>query len=131
MATYASRCIENEILMYFRANKKLSGEVSMNEPIDTDSEGNALTLMEVICAEDTVTEVVELKLRTERLERALQTVLSPREREIVEARYGLGETRAQPQREVAERLGISRSYVSRIEKAALGKLRAELERPEK
>jgi len=131
LATYASRCIENEILMYFRANKKLSGEVSMNEPIDTDSEGNALTLMEVICAEDTVTEVVELRLRTERLERALQTVLSPREREIVEARYGLGETRAQPQREVAERLGISRSYVSRIEKAALGKLRAELERPEK
>lgn len=121
LATYASRCIENEILMYFRASKKASQDVSISEPIDTDKDGHPLTLIDVIADENTMTEDLELKINSEKLYAYIEEVLDEREREIIEWRYGLvGE--AMTQREVAKKLHISRSYVSRIEKKALEKL---------
>lgn len=122
LATYASRCIENEILMHFRAGKKSAQDVSFSDPIDTDKDGNPLTLMDVIAEDDHIVENLELKVNAERLHRYIVEVLEPREREIIEWRYGLvgdGLT----QREVAKKLDISRSYVSRIEKKALEKLK--------
>lgn len=122
LATYASRCVENEILMYFRSNRKTERDVSLAEPIDTDREGHSLTLMDVIAAEDTLYEDLEMKLGTAKLYRYMSEVLNDREREILIKRYGLT---ADPmtQREVAKQLHISRSYVSRIESRALSKLR--------
>jgi len=122
-ATYASKCIQNEILMYFRSQKKLSAEVSLNETIDVDRDGNPLTYIDVISSEDNITEDVDLKLRSQKAIRLVRTVLTPRERQIIVMRYGLGGTKPLTQRETSERLGISRSYVSRIEKGALAKLR--------
>ncbi len=122
LATYASRCIENEVLMHFRAGKKSAQDVSFSDPIDTDKDGNPLTLMDVIAEDDHIVEDLELKVNAERLHRYIGEVLDPREREIIEWRYGLvgdGLT----QREVARKLDISRSYVSRIEKKALEKLK--------
>jgi len=126
-ATYASRCIENEILMYLRSTKRLSAEVSLFEPIDHDSEGNALAIMDVLKTEDTISDEVDLKIQTVRLLDAIQNILSMRERQIIKARYGLYGTRPLTQREVASHLDISRSYVSRIEKKALQKLKTALE----
>ena len=119
-ATYASRCIENEILMHFRASKKTAQDVSISDPIDTDKEGNPLTLMDVISEDDTILD--DLKINAEKLYRYIRESLDDREQEIIEWRYGLigdGLT----QREVAKKLNISRSYVSRIEKKALSKLK--------
>lgn len=127
LSSYASRCIENEILMYFRSGKKYAQDVSMNEPIDTDKDGNALTLADTLAVDDTILESIDLKMKTRRLYRFLDSALSEREREIIAMRYGLYGHRPQPQRTVAKRMGISRSYVSRIEKKALEKLRAEFE----
>lgn len=122
-ATYAAKCIQNEILMYFRAQKKLSAEVSINETIDVDRDGNPLTYMDVIATEDNVEEEVDKSIKSARVRRLVGTVLDAREREIVTLRYGLTGAPPRTQREVAELLGISRSYVSRIEKSALDKLR--------
>lgn len=129
LATYASRCVENEILMHFRATKKIERDVSLSEPIDTDSEGRPLTLMDVLAVEDTVSEDLERKLDLAHLPAYLGEVLEEREREIIRLRYGLG---GEPltQWQLAERLGISRSYVSRLETRALAKLRRRFERGE-
>lgn len=122
LATYACRCIENEILMYFRTLRKQSQEVSLSEPIDSDSDGNAISLLDVISCEDDMLEQVELSDRHQLLYRYLEESLEPREREILFLRYGLTGRPPLPQREVAQVCGISRSYVSRIEKKALKKL---------
>lgn len=128
LATYAARCIENEILMYFRNQKKTAQDVYINDPIDTDKDGNQLTLMDVVSCEDTILEDVDLKLKSERLRRYISTSLHGRERTIIEMRYGLDGRTPKTQREVARALNISRSYVSRIEKKALGELREMFER---
>jgi len=122
LATYASRCIENEILMYFRTSKKTAQDVSLSEPIDTDKDGHPLSLLDVIADEDTLAEDLETKLNAEKLRRFLDEALDDRERAVIEWRYGL-KGDGLPQREVAKKLGISRSYISRIEKKALSKLR--------
>lgn len=121
-ATYAAKCIQNEILMHFRSQKKLANEVSINEAIDVDRDGNLLTYMDVIAAEDNMEEV-DLSIRGAMVRRLVNSVLDERERQIVTLRYGLGGSEPLTQRDVAALLGISRSYVSRIEKAALEKLR--------
>lgn len=126
-ATYASRCIENEILMYFRNKKKYAQDVSFTEPIDSDKDGNTLSLIDIMADERSVAEDIEDKLRDERLYKVINSTLSEREKEIVYLRYGLDGRRAYTQREVAKHLGISRSYVSRIEKKALETLREHME----
>lgn len=128
LATYASRCIENEILMYFRAGKKHAQDISLSEPIDTDREGHPLTLLDVLADEGDLAEYVDLRVNSAQLSRYIRESLTARETEIIGLRYGLcGDPLTQ--REVAERLGISRSYVSRIEKKALSKLRERFEQP--
>ena len=128
LATYASRCIENEILMYFRNRKKSAQDVYISDPIDTDKDGNALTLQDIMADDTCIFDDIELRLRAEQLHRCIEQSLAGREREIVVLRYGLNGKRPLTQREVASRLEISRSYVSRLEKKALEKLRAELEK---
>ena len=127
LATYAARCIENEILMYFRAQKKLQGEVSLSDSIDMDKEGNALQLMDVVGVDDTMLEDLHDRDSAEKVRRLVQERLTAREAEIIRLRYGLGGTIPLTQREVAATFGISRSYVSRIERRALEKLRADLD----
>ena len=122
-ATYAAKCIQNEILMHFRAQKKLSAEVSINETIDVDRDGNPLTYIDVIATEDHIEEEIDLHTKSARVRRLLNTVLEERERQIILLRYGLSGEPPRTQREVATLLGISRSYVSRIEKGALETLR--------
>ncbi len=122
LATYAARCIENEILMYFRAQKKTSLDVFSNDPIDTDKEGNALTLLDVIASDFSIVDDIDKRIKIRKLREFLKTALNDRERKIIILRYGLGGKAPLPQREVAKRLQISRSYVSRIEKKALEKL---------
>ena len=123
LATYASRCVENEILMYFRNQKKSAQDVSMNEPIDTDSEGNPLTLSEIIFTDDTIVDDIDRKLKLETLKTAVNAIKSRREKLIIVRRYGLDGQPPMTQREIAKSLGISRSDVSRIEKKALENLR--------
>ena len=124
LATYAARCIENELLMMMRVKKKQTREVSMYEKIGVDQEGRELRLMDVLESEPVdVLEELELRKNSEKLYEGLFRVLDDREREVVIVRYGLGGCRELTQREIAEKLGISRSYVSRIEKNALKKLR--------
>ena len=130
LATYAARCIENEILMYFRGQKKLQGEVSLSDSIESDKEGNALQLMDVIGVDDTMLEDIHDRDSALKLRQLVQECLTQRESEIIRLRYGLGGTVPLTQREIAASFNISRSYVSRIEKRALEKLRAELERPQ-
>ena len=125
-ATYAARCIENEILMYFRNKKKYAQDVSISDPIDCDKDGNSLSLMDIMADEHSVSEDIEDRLRAEKLYKSISEVLSPREKEIIYLRYGLKGKKAYTQIEVAKRLGISRSYVSRIEKKALGLLKERL-----
>ena len=127
-ATYASRCIENEILMYFRNLKKTAGDVYINDPIDTDKDGNALTLMDIFAEDDCIVDDLDLKFKTQQLHKYIQNALSPREQKIILLRYGIGGQKPLTQREVALKLNISRSYVSRIEKKALEKLRLKFER---
>lgn len=123
-ATYGAKCIQNEILMYFRSQKKLNYEVSINETIDMDRDGNPLTYQDIICCEDTIAEDIDRKLHTSKALRLVNEVLTERERKILVMRYGLNNRPAMTQRDVAKLLGISRSYVSRIEKGALEKLLA-------
>ena len=125
--TYAAKCIQNEILMYFRAQKKMMTEVSLNETIDVDRDGNPLTYIDVISSEDDIAEIVDRKMKTAKMLSYIETLLTERERQIIILRYGLGNTAQHAQREVAAILGISRSYVSRIEKCALEKLKKALE----
>ena len=108
--------------MYFRSQKKLCAEVSLGETIDVDRDGNPLTYIDIVCSDENVVEEVELKLQVEKAMRLVESVLTDRERQIIIMRYGLYGTRASAQREIASMLGISRSYVSRIEKSALSKL---------
>ena len=122
LATYAARCIENEILMYFRSQKKLQGEVSLSETIESDREGNALQLMDVIGVDDTMLEELQSKEDRRLLHQLLARELTPREADVLRRRYGLDGHLPQTQRQVAAHYGISRSYVSRIEKKALHKL---------
>ena len=125
LSTYAARCIENELLMYFRSKKKSSREVSYYEPIGTDKEGNEINLLDVIeSQEPAVFELVTAKDDAKKIYELVPSVLSEREREVICLRYGLYGSREYTQREVAERLGISRSYISRIEKTAIEKLRS-------
>lgn len=119
LSSYAARCIENEVLMFFRNSKKSAQDISMNEPIDTDKEGNALTLMEVMAVEDSIVDDLDIKIKSEKLYKYINEILSPREKTIIELRYGLNGKIPLTQREVAKLLKISRSYVSRIEKRAL------------
>lgn len=124
LSTYASRCIDNELLMLLRSKKKSAREVSLFEPIGTDKEGNEINLLDIIEQEQTdVTEQMELCENTKKMKRLLEEVLNDREREIIYLRYGLLTGRDVTQREIGEALNISRSYVSRIEKRALSKLR--------
>ena len=118
-ATYASRCIENEILMYFRSQKKTAQDVSMSDPIDSDKNGNALTLSDVIADEYDIIENIDIKIKSQKLRGYMNEILSEREKQIINYRYGLDGREELTQREIATKLKISRSYVSRIEKKAL------------
>ena len=122
LSAYAARCIDNEIRMYFRSVRKSSRDISINEEIDSDSEGNALTLMDIMAADDTIIDDIDYKIKQEKLGEYIKRVLTPRERLIIKLRYGLDGREPLAQREVASILKISRSYVSRIEKKALEKL---------
>ncbi len=130
LSCYASRCIENEILMFFRGNRRTAQDVSISEPIDTDRDGNALTLIDVITTEDRIVEELDLRLKVEKLREFIQKDLDNRERMIILLRFGLSGQKNLTQREVAQRMGISRSYVSRIEKKALLTLRHSFEADE-
>ena len=121
-ATYASRCIENEILMYFRGKKKSAQDVYISDPIDTDRDGNSITLMDIVAEEDHIADDIDTKIKSEQLYKYINSELDERERDIVSLRYGLYGKIPLTQREVAKKLGISRSYVSRIEKRSLQKL---------
>lgn len=123
LSSYASRCVENEILMFFRNGKKTQLDISMNEPIDFDKDGNSLTLMDIIASENNLIYDVDMKINLEKLKDYIKKELSPREQTILKLRYGLDGSIPLPQREVAKILGISRSYVSRIEKKSLETLR--------
>ncbi|SHI19225.1 RNA polymerase sporulation-specific sigma factor [Sporobacter termitidis DSM 10068] len=123
LATYASRCIENEILMYFRSLKKTAGDLSLSDSIDTDKDGNSLSLMEVISVEDDMLDNLSARETCGQLCQYIGETLSDREAEIITMRYGLDNSTPKTQREIAAICGISRSYVSRIEKKALEKLR--------
>lgn len=128
LATYAARCIENEILMLIRNNKKAKGEVYLQDPIGVDKEGNEISLMDVLSSdEDSVLEIVENKIQIKKLYNKINSTLQEREKIIIEMRYGLIDGKCKTQREIAKVLGISRSYVSRIEKRALKKLLKELD----
>ena len=123
LATYASRCIENEILMTMRTSKKHRSNVSLNDPIGVDKEGNELTILDMLSDECSVINDVENHILMERLLKITKSVLDEREYDIIRLRYGLGGIGALTQREVAAKFGISRSYVSRIEKKALEKIK--------
>lgn len=131
LGTYAARCIENELLMFFRAGKKTAKEIYLQDPIGTDKEGNAISLLEIIEAEEEdYTDRIERKEKLAVLPKLLTEHLEEREREIIALRYGLYGGRELTQREIADRMAISRSYVSRIEKKALRKLREQFEKGE-
>ena len=123
LATYAAKCIENEILMNIRATKKNRQEVSLNLPIGTDKDGNEISFNDILGTDaDEIIDSISLKIQVSKLYQALDAVLTPREKEVIVSRYGLDGRDSLPQREIAASLGISRSYVSRIEKKALEKL---------
>ena len=127
LATYAARCIDNELLMYFRAKKKTSREVSLYEPIGTDKEGNQIQLLDVVETEEIdVVEEMERQLKIGKILKLVPCVLDEREQFIIIRRYGLYGQKVLTQREIAKNIGISRSYVSRMEKKALEKLRKNL-----
>ena len=126
-ATYAAKCIQNEILMHFRAQKKIMCEVSINDTIDMDHDGNPLTYVDIIKVDDTIADDIDEKWKIARALRYIKNELNERERQIITLRYGLGNRPSVTQREVAQKLGISRSYVSRIEKNVLARLSGYLE----
>lgn len=128
LATYACRCIDNELLMLLRSKKKVAKEVSLFEPIGQDKEGNEIHLMDVIEQEQPdIVDEMELRTRREKLNRLMETCLTDREKEIIVKRYGLNGTEEVTQNVIGSNMGISRSYVSRIEKKALQKLRVGFE----
>lgn len=128
LATYAARCIENEILMHLRSTKKCRVEVSLNEPIGTDKDGNEISFNDILGTDDDfILDDIDAKIQIKRLYCAIDRMLTPREKEVVIKRYGLAGCRRKTQREVAKELGISRSYVSRIEKKAIFKLKEAFE----
>ena len=127
-ATYAGRCLQNEILMYFRAQKKSQGEVSIDETIDVDKDGNPLTYMDILYTEDRIAEELFTKISSTKAISFIMRELDERERKIMICRYGLDGKTPMTQREIAAKMGISRSYVSRIEKAALEKINEHLMR---
>jgi RNA polymerase sporulation-specific sigma factor len=122
LATYVSRCIENEILMHFRTQRKLQGEISLSDSLDADGDGNALSLMDVISVDDDMLEDLDARDSCIKVRRCVVECLTERENMIINLRYGLGGRSPLTQREIATKCGISRSYVSRIEKKALKKL---------
>lgn len=128
LATYASRCVENEILMYFRSQRKYQGDVSLSDSIESDREGNALSLMDVIRVDDDMLENLDARDACIKVRQCVKSCLTPREAKVVTLRYGLDGEGPRTQREIAAACGISRSYVSRLEKKALGKLREGMER---
>ena len=123
LTTYCAKCVENEVLMYFRSQKKRSGDVSLSDELDTDGEGNGLALLDMLAQEDDMAERVGSEEIGRQLREAVETVLDEREKQIIRLRYGLGGGAPLTQRETAQRCKISRSYVSRLEKRALEKLR--------
>ena len=132
LATYAAKCIENEILMSIRASKRISREVSLSLPIGTDKDGNEISLNDILGTDsDEIVDLISLKIQVGKLYEAIDSCLSAREKKIIVDRYGLDGSEPKPQREIAKQLGISRSYVSRIEKKALEKLKIALESPAK
>jgi len=125
LATYAAKCIENEILMSIRASKRIKQEVSLSLPIGTDKDGNEISFNDILGSDtDEIVDSINLKIQSGKLHQAVNTVLTPRERTVIVSRYGLDGSEPLPQREIADKLEISRSYVSRIEKRALEKLKA-------
>lgn len=127
LATYIAKCIDNEILMDMRANKKIQNELFLQDPIGTDKEGNEVTLIDIVSAEnDNIIEQVDLKLQIKKLYENMKQFLKDQEKTVLELRYGLFNGTEKTQREIAQMLGISRSYVSRIEKKALKKLKKEM-----
>lgn len=126
LATYASRCIENEILMHFRANKKSAGDLSLSDALDVDSEGNGLSVMDVVATEEDLADTLGSRELCGSLRSCIAETLDAREAQIIQLRYGLDGKAPRTQRETAKLCGISRSYVSRLEKRALEKLRAAL-----
>ena len=127
-ATYAGKCVQNEILMYFRSQKKFTAETSLSDAIEVDKDGNPLTIMDVMRVEDGIVDEILLKGQTSLALYAVHNLLEKREKEIILLRFGLNGEKPQTQREVARKMGISRSYVSRIEKGALEKMRAFMEK---
>ena len=127
LSTYISRCIDNEILMYLRSTKKLQNEVYLNDTIGEDKDSNVVTLQEVLIADEkTIDEQVDLKLQIKKLYSKISSILKDRERTIINLRFGLDGNKPKTQNEIAQEMGISRSYVSRIETKAIGKLAKEI-----
>lgn len=127
-ATYAAKCIDNEVLMYFRSARKSARDVYLDEPVDTDKDGNSMSLMDIIADDDNMVDRIDMNIKIRRLYGIIDKCLNSREKQIITCRYGLYGTRPITQREMADKLKISRSYVSRIEKKALEKLRDEYEK---
>ncbi len=125
-ATYAAKCIQNEILMFFRSKKKTAAEISINGTIDTDRDGNPLTYMDVIKCDDTIADDLDVKMKINEALKYINSKLNSREKSIMILRYGLDGGKSLTQRETSEKLGISRSYVSRIEKSVLERIAAHL-----
>lgn len=128
LATYVARCIENEILMFLRSSKKTKSEVYLNEPIGKDKDDNEVTLMDVLETEEkSVEEEIDLKMKVKKLYQKMKEILKDREKTILELRFGLNGGKPKTQNEIASMMGISRSYVSRIETKAIGKLNKEFQ----
>lgn len=127
LSSYASRCIENEILMHFRAGKKTAQDISLNETIDTDKDGNPLTLLDIMAVDDHILDDLDKKLNTQKLGKFISEELTEREKTVIVLRYGLNGNEPMTQKNVAKLLNISRSYVSRIETKALKQLRKRFE----
>ena len=126
LATYAAKCIENEILMHFRSLKKIEKDVYIDDPIDTDREGNILTLMDIISEDRDIIDDIDTKIKCSKIKKLVLKIADDREREIIVSRYGLFGAKEQTQNEIAKKLKISRSYVSRIEKKVLSELKLKL-----
>ena len=128
LSCYASTCIQNEILMLFRNNKRTQQEISLNESVDSDKDGNNLVLMDVIAINEDIVDQLDIKIKSEKLASYINEVLDEREKLVIALRYGLDGNEEKPQREIAKMLNISRSYISRIETKALKKLRKRFEK---